>query len=156
MFMDPANNGLSCFGKVKMGVSGTLKAGDIAAVSGHVLMIDSVGADPFGLSRVQTSAQCANLTYRNFDFVITQSSPSKNGIGINRYRGADYLSESPTMLKGFEAYARQACIAQFQKKDVLMSADNFQIIRHSQSESCRTPEIALANEACARSCRSLD
>lgn len=153
MFLDPAENGITCFNKVKMGVSGTLKAGDIVAIPGHVFLIDSVSKDPFGLSRAKTVEQCADLVAENFDFVIAQSSPSKNGIGINRYRGADYLSEEPSIRRGFETYARQACVAKFQKKDVLMSVSNFQVTRHNQSSSCIDKAIALTGEACAQSCR---
>ncbi len=155
MYMDPANNGMTCFDKVKMGVSSTLKAGDIAAIKGHVILIDSVGSDPFGIAKIQNSSQCSSLTIANFDFVVAQSSPSKNGIGINRYRGQDYLSEEPTLRTGFEAYARQACTAKFQNKDVAMTATNFQIIRHNQSATCRDNPVALVGESCAKACSSL-
>lgn len=155
MFLNPADNGMPCLQKVKMGVSGTLKEGDIAAVSGHVVMIDSVGKDPFGLARAKTQSQCASLTADGFDFVIIQSSPSKKGIGINRYKSADYLQETTSMKNGFEAYAKQACTAKFHGKDVLMSTDNFQVDRHSQSATCRAQSIALVGESCAKNCSSL-
>jgi hypothetical protein len=155
MYMNPADNGMRCLSKVKMGVSGTLKEGDIVAISGHVFLIDSVGKDPLGISKAQTSAQCADLTASGFDFVIIQSSPSKNGVGINRYRGADYLAEEPTIRKGFEAYAKQACLAKYQKTDVLMKAENFQIIRHSQASNCKDQRIALVGESCAQACSAV-
>jgi len=154
MYMNPVENGMSCFSKVKMGKSGTLSDGDIVAIKGHVFLIDSVGKDPLGLNHAQKVADCSKLVSDNFDFVVIQSSPSKNGIGINRYRGADYLSESATVQKGFVEYARQACKAKFENKDVQMSATNFQIIRHNQTSTCKDKRISLVGESCAQSCRS--
>ncbi len=155
MYMNPTDNGMRCLSKVKMGVSGSLQEGDIVAIKGHVFMIESVGKDPLGISKAQAAVQCATLTSSGFDFVIIQSSPSKNGVGINRYRGADYLSEEPTIRKGFEEYAKQACLAKFQKTDVLMKADNFQIIRHNQASNCKDQRIALVGESCAQTCSAV-
>lgn len=155
MYMDPVNNGMPCFEKVKMGVSGTLKAGDVAAISGHIILVDSVSSDPLGISKAKTASECANLNYKNFKFVILQSSPSKNGIGINRINAVDYLVESSTIRNGFEKYARDACKAKFAKKDQLMTATNFQIIRHKMTAECMDKPIQLDGEACANSCSSL-
>lgn len=156
MYMDPANNGLACFRKATMGVAGTLQAGDIAAVPGHVVVIDSVGKDPFGIERAKTVSQCAHLDSSGFDFVIAQSSPSKNAIGINKYQASDYLAETGGAMKsGFEASAQAACKAKFDKKNSLIQAKSFQIIRHKLSPECIDRPLPLVGESCAASCQSL-
>ena len=155
MYMDPEANGMPCFSKVKMGVSGTLKPGDVVAIPGHVLIIDSIGADPFGIQKISSSEKCASLNYRNFNFNVAQSSPSKNGIGINRFFGPDYLAEEPSIRTGFEKYARDACKARFQKKDLQIVASDFQIIRHQQSGACVDKALPLEGEGCALTCPSL-
>jgi hypothetical protein len=139
-----------------MGISGTLSPGDIAAVSGHVVIIDSVGSDPFGLARAKNISQCSTLNSDGFNFVIIQSSPSKNGIGINKYMAADYLvDEVGTIKSGFETYAQEACKAKFQKKDILMKATGFQMVRHLQTSSCMDRPISLVGQDCALKCQSL-
>lgn len=155
MYMDPVSNGMPCLQKVSMGVSGTVKSGDIAAIPGHVVIIDSVGSDPFGISKITTVDQCSTLTASKFNFVIAQSSPSKNGIGINRFSAADYLAETQSLRTGFEKYARDACKAKFQKKDALMQATNFQVVRHKLTPTCIDQPIALVGESCVSSCSSL-
>lgn len=155
MYMNPEVNGMPCFGKVKMGVSGTLQAGDIAALPGHVFLIDSVGEDPLAVNKVKTAAECANISYKDFDFVVAQSSPSKEGIGINKYIATAYLAEESGIRAGFEKYARDACKSKFQSKDSLIVATNFQLIRHKRSPSCLDRPIALKHETCANSCGPL-
>lgn len=155
MYMDPENNGMPCFEKVVMGVSGTLKAGDVVAISGHVQLIDSVGSDPLGVFSVQSADQCSSLTYRDFDFTIAQSSPSKNGIGINKFDGADYSAETPAIRNGFEKYAREACKARFKNKDMKIVSSTFQIIRHKQTAACLDKPIAIDGESCVATCPSL-
>ncbi len=155
MYMNPESNGLPCFEKVKMGSGGTLKAGDVVALPGHVFIVESVGSDPFDLASIRTIDQCETIEARDFDFVIAQSSPNKNGMGINKYEGADYLAEQPNVRQGFEAIARQACYAKFQGRDVLMTAADFQIVRHKGTAACLDKPLQLAGESCVKSCRSL-
>lgn len=155
-YLDPESNGLSCFSKVKMGVSGSLKQGDIAAVGGHVLIIERVGSDPLGISKATSVQDCEALTAADFDFVVAQSSPSKEGIGINKYEARDYLPEAEKMRVGFVKYAQDACRARLLGKDQQMVASNFQIIRHKMTDSCRTSKpIALAGESCVAKCPTL-
>ncbi len=54
-----------------------MRAGDIVAVYGHVLLIDKVGADPFG-SRLSATKEsdCSEVSSNNFDFVVAQSGSS--------------------------------------------------------------------------------
>jgi hypothetical protein len=42
----------SCFASPRFSGSESIKSGDILAWSGHVIMIDKVGADPFGLENM--------------------------------------------------------------------------------------------------------
>ena len=157
-FLAPESNGLTCFAKVKMGVSGTLKQGDIAAVGGHVLMIDSVGSDPFGILKASSAAQCEQITASDFDFVVVQSSSTKNGIGINKFEARDYLPlpDSHKMMVGFVKYAQDACKARLLGKDPQMTATNFQIIRHKMTSECKSSRsIALSGESCVAQCPSL-
>ena len=51
-----------------------------------------VGDDPFGLKYSKNINDCSKIDYRNFDFAVTQSSPSKGAIGLNKYKASDYLT----------------------------------------------------------------
>lgn len=157
-YLNPEGNGLTCFGRVKMGMSGTLKQGDIAAVNGHVLIVDSAGEDPLGIRKMISPEQCDSITAADFDFVISQSSSTKNGIGINKFEARDYLPlpDSHKMLVGFVKYAQDACRARLSGKDVQMTASNFQIVRHKMTSDCKTSTaIALAGESCIAQCPTL-
>ena len=62
--------GLVVFKKISVGVQSTAKgvpikevylsAGDIIATSGHVVIVDQVGEDPFGIANVSTAADAIN------------------------------------------------------------------------------------------------
>jgi hypothetical protein len=155
MYMDPVNNGMPCLEKVKMGVSGDLKPGDLAAMNGHIVMVESVGIDPFGISKAKTSVQCSQVQSSQFNFVVSQSSPSKGGIGLNKFFAADYLVENDTMRAGFEKYAQDACRARLAKSDLQIKATNFQIVRHKMTAVCKDVPIRLVGESCASTCQSL-
>lgn len=152
MFMNPSSNGMSCLQKVSMGLSGTLKAGDILAQNGHVVVIDRVGADPLGILSATNDSQCDAITSAKFDFIIAQSSSSKGGIGINKYIGRDYLLEDSTFKSGLEAYAHQACHARFASKDVAVQSSVIQVVRHKLTSDCIQKPVALAGEACVAQC----
>ena len=155
-YLNPDSNGLQCFAKVKMGVSGTLKQGDIAAVNGHVFIVDSVGADPMGINNANQLSDCDNLSVDNFDFVIIQSSNSKEGIGINKFEARDYLPTSDKMRVGFMKYARDACRARISGTNPQMTATNFQIIRHKMTAECKSStRISMAGESCVSQCAAL-
>ena len=155
MYIEPQNNGMSCLQKITLSPKDNLRAGDIVAVQGHVLMIDSVGSDPFGLNTVKSASQCASLTAKDFDFVVAQSSPSKNGIGINRYEAKDYLYESDKMKAILEKYAYYACEAKFNNKNYTPSFGTASVIRHTMTADCLGTRIKLAQESCIQSCSQL-
>ncbi|MBX3032861.1 MAG: hypothetical protein KF865_02975 [Bdellovibrionaceae bacterium] len=155
-FMDPARNGLTCLAPVASQASGTIRNGDILASTGHVVIIDGVGADPFGVNRLAAINDCvaANVSHRNFDFDVLQSSPSKNGIGINRMKAADYLErESPSMRTALVKYAVSACKARFGRAETIAPAEA-RLVRHKMTAECLNPQIKLERESCVRACVS--
>ncbi|RYZ69796.1 MAG: hypothetical protein EOP09_07070, partial [Proteobacteria bacterium] len=96
MFMNPENNGISCLKKVAVAANGSINPGDIIASSGHVIMVDSVGADPFGIASITRASDCtsANVKTAKFNFTIVQSAPVFGGIGINRMKASEYLEDN--------------------------------------------------------------
>ena len=154
-FINPTTSGWTCYDSVKVAPNAFIQPGDIAAVQGHVVMIDQVGSDPFGIANVRSSSECSALSYRNFDFAIIQSSPSKNSLGINRFFVKDYLVNEPHMQSMFAGYAKQACLSKFDKIVRTPVTSAYGIIRHKQTASCLAPKIALRNESCISSCSAL-
>lgn len=152
-YMNPSANGMDCIEPAKFGFNnGTLKSGDIVAISGHIIIIDHVGEDPFGFKKLTSASQCSSLTYQNFDFVISQSSPTKGGIGISRNTPQSYLKETSTIRKGLEYYAQQNCLAHFNKTDPTISYSSVKIVRHKNTPECRTPALTLKSQECVQSC----
>lgn len=155
-YKEPQANGLRCLDKIQVSQTRSIEPGDIIAINGHVNIVDSVGPDPFGLNRASTGADCtaAKLTSGGFDFVIAQSSPSKGGIGINRYQAKDYLNESSTYKNGLTAYAVAACKAKFGLGSTVNSPD-LAVVRHRRTPECLAPAALTAtNMACVDHCRA--
>lgn len=152
MFMEPDKNGLSCFAKINVGSVGTLKAGDIISQNGHVVLIDSVGADPLGISSASSAADCDHISLNQIDFVISQSSPSIGGVGINRFVAKDYLKGNSTMRSGVLAYAQQACRARLMGQNVAGKTSDIQIVRHKMTADCLDQSIHMQGEACVEQC----
>ncbi len=156
-FKEPQSNGMRCFDKTTMTKQTSILPGDIVAISGHVNIVDAVGADPFGLARAQSSSDCtaAKLSYTGFDFVLAQSSPSKGGIGINRYQAKNYLAESSTYRDGLTAYAVAACKAKFGGSGAV-ALSTLSVVRHRKTADCRAPKPLVTRfEDCVDSCRAL-
>lgn len=152
-FLDPESNQLTCFNRITLDGPQSVQDGDIMAVQGHVVILDHVGADPWGMAQVKTVSECSQLTYKNFDFTVLQSSPSKNSIGINRYKASDYLAESEKMRNGFEKYARQNCINFLTKKKTKPRYTDVSIIRHKMTSECLAPTLVdFQNQSCVASC----
>lgn len=155
MMMGPEKNGLSCLSSQDtITAKSQLLPGDIIAQSGHVVMVDSVGADPFGISAVKTAASCtsANLPYANFNFTITQSSPSKGGIGMNRYRVADYLATNSPMRGGLMQYAIAHCKAKFGTTATIPTTATAKVVRHKGTASCKDVRIEVKYSSCLKDC----
>lgn len=151
-FINPVKSGWTCYDSVSVNAQASIKPGDIAAVVGHVVMVDTVGSDPFGLSKVTSASGCSSLSVKNFDFSVIQSSPSKNSIGINRYTARDYLPESAKITTMFMAYAKAACQARFDSKARAPNTADFGIIRHKATAKCLAPALTLVGGTCVNEC----
>lgn len=158
MFKNPSRNGLSCFNSIIINDQNSLEAGDIIASDGHVVMIDQVGADAFGLERAQNLSDCneKKLNSNGFDFIIAHSSPWKNGIGINRAVAKDYLPSSINIQKGLVKYAVAFCKSRFsiqQNSEKILTITEVNVIRHNGMPDCIAPKpIALRYESCIQEC----
>ncbi|MBC7458041.1 MAG: hypothetical protein H7235_07160 [Bdellovibrionaceae bacterium] len=159
-FMDPASSGFTCYKNISVSKQESLKAGDIAAVSGHILTIDRIGADPFGIKRLTSISGCSSLSTKFFDFTIAQSSSSKNGLGIHKYVAKDYLNEVDPATEGsvrkmknlFLSVGQAACKAYFQNTSSTPKSSEWGLIRHKGSSECLAPQMQIAGQSCVRSC----
>lgn len=151
-YIDAAKSGFTCFENVTVTPKLSIKEGDIVGVSGHVVTVDRIGADPFGLSLMKSAADCANINYKNFDIVVSQSSPSKNGIGINKYIVKDYVTESGKMQTAFVEMGKQACLAKFQNKNLKPASSAWGFVRHKGTAECVAERAVMEGEACTRAC----
>lgn len=151
-FINAASSGFSCFSNVTATPSTSILPGDIVGVSGHVVLVDKVGADPFALKRLRSINDCNSLSTTYWDFVVSQSSPSKGGIGMNRYVAKDYLRESTKMTTAFMGIAKAACQAYFGGKSVATPSSTYGILRHKGTASCLSPKIQMAYQSCVSTC----
>lgn len=155
-FVNPKTSGFSCFDNITVDRRQSIKPGDIAAVKGHVVMIDKIGVDPFGLQKLTNVAQCDKMDFKNFDFVISQSSPNKNGIGLNRFIARDYLKdvgEFGKMGVMFSEMGKAACKAYFQNTSIKPASSAWGIIRHNGKAECFAPRIQMAQQSCVNACQ---
>ena len=155
-YLEPQRNGLTCLDKITITPNSSIRSGDIAAVKGHMLIIEKVGADPFGIKSFKTEKDCDKVTSESFDFIVNQSSTSKNAIGINRYEARAYLAESLIMKEGFEKYAYQACLASVSGKTLKPNLGTISIVRHNGKSKCMARRVSLTNESCIEKCSILD
>lgn len=151
MMKEPQSNGLNCLSKVY----GDLKPGDLIASSGHIVMVDEVGDDPFGISHINNKADCkvSNMSPDRYDFVISQSSPSKGAIGINRMEASAYFpSAASSMREGLKYYAVSACMKKFNTSQS-PGTSQVSVVRHKGTASCKSTAVKLAKQDCLSSCR---
>lgn len=155
-FKEPQSNNLRCLAKIVVSKTNSIQPGDIIAIDGHVLMVDSIGEDPFGLRKIASVGDCnsSKIKAANFDFVLAQSSPVKNGIGIDLIQAADYLGTSGTVHDGLIAYASAACRAKFGAAPNL-SSSKLSIVRHKRTPECKTKALELSYDECVDSCQAL-
>lgn len=154
-YVEPQNNGLTCLSKISVTPSTSLKAGDIVAVYGHVLLIDKAGADPFGIASAKTESDCSKIKSNGFDFTVAQSSPNVGGVGINFFDARIYLPTSSKMQTGLEKYAYYACLAKVNNKTYTPNVGTLSVIRHKGTSDCMAPRVKMARESCISSCSSL-
>ncbi len=153
-FRDAEKEGFDCLKPISFTKTKTLQSGDIVAINGHIVIVDRVGSDPFGVRFATSASQCNTnvITHRNFDFSILQSSPSKNGIGMNRFSAKDYLDDSPTMKENLVKYGIEACKARFTTRTLTPKLPELTVIRHTGTPACIDKAIALRNQSCIKKC----
>jgi hypothetical protein len=153
-YIDAASNGFTCLEKAKMGKNLDLKPGDIAATKYHVVIVERVGEDPLAIRKY---SNCNRISYTDFDFVIAQSSPEQNAIGINKYDAREYLAQKflNPIRSGFVAYAQAACVAYQAGRDSSAGTSSFGIVRHKMTPECLQPDIKLVGSACTDKCPEL-
>lgn len=153
-YVEPEKNGLTCLSKVTVTPSQSLKAGDIIAVYGHVVLVEKTGRDPFGLSRAKTVSDCSKLTASGYDFTVAQSSPSKGGVGINFFEAKAYVPTSSKFAEGLKQYAYYSCLAKFNNKNYTPNLGTLTVSRHKGTAACMSTRVSLENESCVQSCSS--
>lgn len=155
MLAEPQKNGLTCLDHVNFNSSSpVLQPGDIIAIRGHVIMVDTVGNDPLGVNRFTSASNCtlANMDVKKFQFTLFQSSPSKGGIGINRMDAKYYLSNTSTMGQGLREHAVNACKSKFSTSTIQSRSTKASIVRHMGGAQCRDTALSLVQEDCLSSC----
>lgn len=155
MLMNPAANGLSCLSRRSSIQPGdTLKPGDIIVQSGHVVMVDQVGPDPFGISGILKSEDCtaAKLPASRFSFSIIQSSASLGGIGLNRFKAASYLGGNSSMRNGLVEYAVAHCKAKFGVTATVSSSSTAALVRHIGGTQCTDQRVGVKYSSCMKDC----
>jgi len=154
MLSNPSANGLDCLERVSFSSQESLREGDIISKPGHTVSVYSVGADPFGIAGITKLSDCVSskMSSSRYDFTLVQSSPIKNGIGVNRISGTDYVKLQSSWAAGFTFYALKACRAKFGTLSTTASSDKFAIVRHKGTSNCVAEPIALTGETCAKSC----
>ena len=155
-FMDPKSSGFTCFDKVKFSGSSGMRSGDVLASGGHILIIERVGADPFGVNHIRSENECKleNMSTSRFDFRILQSASTKGGIGINHIEAVEFIDEEAAMAKGLLQYAVAACKARFESKTQFVQPATATLVRHSDEKECTEAPIALTHEACVSTCQA--
>ncbi len=151
-YINAKTSGFKCYKNVTMTATSNIKPGDIVGVKGHVVVVDKTGLDPFGLKKLNSISDCEKIDFNNFDFLISQSSPTKNGLGINKYVIKDYLPESTKMRAAFLGLAKASCQAYFTNKTVAATTSEWGAIRHLGTSQCVAPKIQMANQSCVSQC----
>lgn len=154
-YMNPQANGLTCFEYATFNREQNLLPGDILASSGHIIIIEEVGTDPFGIVSISNESSCTtnNIDVAKFDFTILHSSPVKGGIGINRMRASDYLVEvGGSMKTALIQHAVNACLAKTRNSKVVSQSSYASLVRHLGTPDCLDRPIRLTHEDCLSRC----
>lgn len=153
-FKRPGDSGLDCLAPVQVTPTESLRSGDIVAMDGHVIMVEVASNDPFGIAGITNVADCKSgpVAVSKFDFVIAQSSSSKNGIGINRYQAKEYLKDGGAIADGLLQYAVAACKARLNKASSTPNPSSALAIRHKGTAACMAAPVAMVGEECVQSC----
>ena len=154
MFSRPEANGLSCLKTLTVSATDTLRPGDVLAYSGHVVMIDSVSSDPWGIASAKSIADCTaeKVNSTHFNFTLVQSASVLSGIGMNRFSGSSYMTQTAPMRTAMNAYALAFCKAKFGSVATPTSL-TATLVRHLGTAECQeATRITLKDESCMKSC----
>lgn len=157
-FMRPKASGLTCFNPVSFSGLSTIKPGDILASGGHIMIIDTVGDDPFGIAEISKESDCTlgRMSSSRFKMTFLQSGSAKGGLGLSRMKPEKFLPEDEEpMDKAMKEYAVAACKARIRGSVVSAQPSSAAIVRHSGTSDCLGPKVKLAREECIASCPSL-
>lgn len=153
----------SCLAEVRTTAEVPLRPGDLINLgsrNGHVVMVESVGADPLGIAR--SKGDCSKITVKDFDFVFAQS-----GVpwGVSRVDIQAYRKRvAPVWLSELVTYARNNCEARTARKLAAPSAAKekqqeaskrvFSVLRHlgSSKSACLAAPLPVEGEECVRTC----
>lgn len=154
MFANPAGNGLDCLERVSFDTTSSVQPGDIIARPGHVIIVDSVGSDPFGLAKITKVADCtsAKLPSSKYNFNVLQSASMKGGLGVNRIPASEYVKVTTSWASGINFYAIKACKAKFGTKSNAAYSDGLAFVRHKNTAECKAARVLLTKEACVKTC----
>lgn len=155
MYMEPSQNGMNCFAKPSFKTTQSLQKGDVIAISGHIVMVEKLGADPLGIQRALSNNRCDDITSDQFDFVAIHSAPIKGDIGINKSEAKDFIKFSVTMRSGLEKLARNICNAVRSGTTALQTAKDISVVRHLGTNNCIENPLPLYAESCISACSEL-
>ena len=144
------SNGLNCLSKISFLDRNPLRAGDIIASHGHVVIVDQVGQDPFGLKEIKSKTRCSALSENHFNFSIIQSSSEFNGMGINRIHIKNVTH--PQLIRGLKQMASELCYQKWGLNRGKKSISDITISRHTLEPECLDPQIPVSGEECLSEC----
>ena len=164
MLKDPVGSGLNCLQKITATDRYALLTGDIISAKGHVVIIDRMTSDPFGLSKITSPEDCQSIsqslksededarksTLKKFQFSIIQSTSEYNGMGINRIHIRDTVHEELT--SGLIQYASNICYRKLGMSPKFTNINDITISRHTLDSQCMEKEWYFVGEECIRDC----
>lgn len=154
MLSSPAESQLSCFARVKFAANESLKVGDLIASRGHVVIVDAVGRDPFGLARARRVTDCTPevLTADGYDFELLQSGTSQGGVGVSRLKAAEYIPQNEKFTLGLLEHAVQACRARFGLSASVPKDAKAYVVRHQDTAACFGTPVRVVGAGCLGGC----
>ncbi len=164
-----ARGRMDCLEPISIDAKETLRAGDVIAWKGHVVMVDEVGADPLAIEKAKTLEECEKLSVQNFNFTVIQSTGANNAIGVVRSHANEiferrYYKDAKTGdNKGgaeLEKLAREVCRAKFKSSvsKILLQNAYVGVTRHRNlipnrySAQCAMEAVTFSNQDCVKQC----
>ena len=150
----PKIKNFSCLKKQTLSDDNPLQPGDIISSNTHVIIVDEVDEDPFGIQSIRQSSGCHSKNIRDsrFQFRIIQSSSNNNAVGINRMDMSGAASRMRSIQRGLKRTASRLCYSRFgvqAHRDI----QEISILRHdSDNPKCREKEIHLKHQECLKFC----